>query len=111
MEKNIIVLGSTGSIGTQTLEVVRKQDDLRVIGLSCGRNVQLLEQQIREFRPKYAVVDQKKDADDLKIRLGDFPTLISYGMEGLIELCVCKEADTVVTAIVGMIGIIPMNRG
>ena len=107
MEKNIIVLGSTGSIGTQTLEVVRKQDDLRVIGLSCGRNVQLLEQQIREFRPKYAVVDQKKDADDLKIRLGDFPTLISYGMEGLIELCVCKEADTVVTAIVGMIGIRP----
>ena len=107
MEKNIIVLGSTGSIGTQTLEVVRKQDDLRVIGLSCGRNVQLLEQQIREFRPKYAVVEQKKDADDLKIRLGDFPTLISYGMEGLIELCVCKEADTVVTAIVGMIGIRP----
>ena len=107
MEKNIIVLGSTGSIGTQTLEVVRKQDDLRVIGLSCGRNVQLLEQQIREFRPKYAEVEQKKDADDLKIRLGDFPTLISYGMEGLIELCVCKEADTVVTAIVGMIGIRP----
>lgn len=107
MEKNIIVLGSTGSIGTQTLDVVRKQDDLHVIGLSCGKNVQLFEQQIREFHPKYAVVDQKKDADDLRVRLKDLPTMISYGMEGLIDLCVCQEADTVVTAIVGMIGIQP----
>ena len=107
MEKNIIVLGSTGSIGTQTLDVIREQDDLHVIGLSCGKNIQLLEQQIREFHPKYAVVEQKKDADDLKVRLRDLPTMISYGIEGLIELCSCQEADTVVTAIVGMIGIRP----
>lgn len=107
MEKNIIVLGSTGSVGTQTLDVIREQEDLRVIGLSCGRNIQLLEKQIREFQPKYAVVEQRKDAEDLKIRLGDISTQISYGMEGLIDLCICQEADTVVTAIVGMIGIQP----
>ena len=76
MEKNIIVLGSTGSVGTQTLDVIREQEDLRVIGLSCGRNIQLCDKQIREFQPKYAVVEQKKDAEDLKIRLGDISTQI-----------------------------------
>lgn len=107
MKKNIIILGSTGSIGTQTLDVVRNQDDLCVIGLSCKSNLDLLEQQIREFQPKFAVTDSEMDARDLRNRIRDCNTAVSYGMNGLLELCSCKEADTVVTAIVGMIGIRP----
>ena len=107
MKKNIIILGSTGSIGTQTLDVVRNQDDLCVIGLSCKSNLDLLEQQIREFQPKFAVTDSEMDAIDLRNRIRDCNTAVSYGMNGLLELCSCKEADTVVTAIVGMIGIRP----
>lgn len=111
MGKKIIILGSTGSIGTQTLDVVRSQKNLRVIGLSCGSNIQLLEQQIREFQPLYAVVDKEKDASLLKLSIGDCKTKVLYGMDGLCELCACQEADTLVTAIVGMMGIKPTMIG
>ena len=111
MMKKIVILGSTGSIGTQTLEVVRNQADMEVIGLSCGHNIELLEKQIREFKPLYAVVDNQKAASDLKIRIQDCNTKISVGMEGLCSLASCKEANTIVTAVVGMLGIQPTIAG
>lgn len=106
--KNIAVLGSTGSIGTQTLEVVSAHPDLlRVKALSCGRNVSLLERQIRKYRPVLAVTADEKDAKDLRVRLSDLPVRILSGMEGLREMAVMPETDVLVTAIVGMIGILP----
>ena len=105
--KTIAILGSTGSIGTQTLEVVRANPDLRVAALSAGRNLRLLEKQIREFRPSLAAVWEEEDAKELRVRLGDLPVKIASGMEGLIEVAVCQEAQILVTAIVGMIGIRP----
>lgn len=105
--KQISVLGSTGSIGTQTLDVVRKNNDLKVAAVTAGSNVKLLEQQIREFKPLLACVGNEELAKELKILVKDIPVKIVYGMEGLIEAATLKEAETVVTAIVGMIGIRP----
>ena len=105
--KKIAILGSTGSIGTQTLEIVRANEDLQVTALAAGSNVELLEQQIREFQPKLAVMWSEEAAKDLKQRLADLPVRIAYGMEGLLELAVLPEAEVLVTAIVGMIGIRP----
>lgn len=105
--KKIVVLGSTGSIGTQTLEVVRNQPDMEIVGLSCGSNIGLLEKQIREFKPMYAVVDNVTAANDLSVRIKDCNTKVASGMNGLCELAACKEADTVVTAVVGMLGLRP----
>lgn len=105
--KKIAVLGSTGSIGTQTLEIVRANEDLQVTALAAGSNVELLEQQIREFRPKFAVMWSEEAAADLKQRVADLPVQIAYGMEGLLELAVLPETEVLVTAIVGMIGIRP----
>lgn len=106
--KRISILGSTGSIGTQTLDVVRKYPDrFRVTALSCAGNIGLLEQQIREFHPLTAAVYDEKAANDLRVRTKDLDVRICSGMEGLIEITSQTEADIVVTAIVGMIGIVP----
>jgi len=105
--KKIVILGSTGSIGTQTLEVVRNHPDMNIIGLSCGSNIDLLEKQIREFKPLYAVVDDLTAANDLVLRIKDCNTKVTSGMNGLCELASCKEADTLVTAVVGMLGLRP----
>lgn len=105
--KKIAVLGSTGSIGTQTLEVAESQEDMEIVGLSAGSNSKLLEEQIRKFKPRLAVVYNEKAAKELAERIKDMPTKVEAGMEGLLELAQMEEADVLVTAIVGMIGIEP----
>ena len=109
--KNIAILGSTGSIGTQTLDVARKNDDLRVVAVSAGKSVEKLEAQIREFHPLMAAVWDAEAAADLKVRVQDTSTKVVSGMEGLLELAAMPESDILVTAIVGMIGIRPTMEG
>lgn len=109
--KNIAILGSTGSIGTQTLDVARKNKDLRVVTVSAGKSVEKLEEQIREFHPILAAVWDEKAARDLKTRIADTDTKVVSGMEGLLELASMPESDILVTAIVGMIGIRPTMEG
>lgn len=103
----IAVLGSTGSIGTQTLDIVSKNEDLQVAGLAAGKNIELLEQQIRIFKPRLAVVGDPALAKELAVQVKDTDCRVVGGMEGLIELAVMEETDILVTAIVGMIGIRP----
>lgn len=105
--KTIAILGSTGSIGTQTLEVAEANGDLRVAALAAGSNVELLERQIRKFHPKLAALASEEAAKDLRVRVRDLDVRIVSGMEGLIEVSVIPETDILVTAIVGMIGIRP----
>ena len=105
--RSISILGSTGSIGTQTLEVVRANPDMKVAALAAGSRVDLMEAQIREFRPRAACMFSAEAAADLKERVKDLPVKILSGMEGLTELAVLPEADTVLTAVVGMVGIRP----
>lgn len=105
--KNIAVLGSTGSIGTQTLEIVRANDDLNVVSLAAGSNIEMLEKQIREFKPQVVCVYNEKKAEELKIKVSDTDVKIVTGMDGLIETAVIKTADIVLTSVVGMIGIRP----
>jgi 1-deoxy-D-xylulose-5-phosphate reductoisomerase len=106
--KKIAVLGSTGSIGTQTLEVVSAYPGrFEIVSLSAGKNIDLLEKQIRIFKPKVAAVWDEKDAEKLKMRLTGVDVTILSGMDGLIEAACIPEAEIVVTAIVGMIGIRP----
>ena len=106
--KKIGVMGSTGSIGTQTLEIVRSYPDkLKVVALAAGKNVDLLEKQIREFKPSYAVMWSEEAAEDLKQRVADLDVKIGCGMDGLLEMAVLAEMEILVTAIVGMIGIRP----
>ncbi|HIS63673.1 MAG TPA: 1-deoxy-D-xylulose-5-phosphate reductoisomerase [Candidatus Scybalomonas excrementigallinarum] len=105
--KKIAILGSTGSIGTQTLEVVRANGDLQVTALSAGSNISMLEEQIREFKPIYAVVYEEEKAKELKIKVADTDVKVLSGMEGLLTIASMKESDILVTAIVGMIGIRP----
>ncbi len=103
----IAVLGSTGSIGTQTLDIVSKNKDLQVTGLAAGKNIELLEQQIRTFKPRLAAVGDPALAKELAVQVKDTDCRVVGGMEGLIELAVMEETDILVTAIVGMIGIRP----
>ncbi|MDO4304134.1 MAG: 1-deoxy-D-xylulose-5-phosphate reductoisomerase [Bacillota bacterium] len=105
--KRIGVLGSTGSIGTQTLDIVRNNRDLQVKALAAGSNVSKLEEQIREFKPELAVMWDQLAAQELKIKIADTNTKVLCGMEGLLELAVYPEMDVLVTAVVGMIGIKP----
>ena len=107
MGRKIILLGSTGSIGTQTLDVVRNNADLEVIGLAANRNVELIEHQIRQFRPKFAAMFDPAAAADLRTKVSDLPVKVYEGMDGLLEMVTRPEADTVLTAVVGMIGIRP----
>ncbi len=105
--KKIGILGSTGSIGTQTLEIVRSNPDLQVIALAAGSNVNLMEQQVREFHPVLAVMGSEEASADLKSRIADTDTKVLAGMEGMLELAVLPQMEVLVTAIVGMIGIRP----
>ena len=105
--KKIAILGSTGSIGTQTLEVVRENKDIEVTALAAGRNIDLLERQIREFSPRLAAVWDEKLAAELKDRIRDLDTQVVSGMDGLIQVSTEEKTDILVTAIVGMIGIRP----
>ena len=106
--KNVSVLGSTGSIGTQTLDVIRKNNDLKAVALAAGNNVQLMEKQVREFMPHYVCMASKEAMEDLKCRLADISGIeYGYGVEGLIQAAVLEKADIVVTAVVGMMGIVP----
>ena len=101
--KKIAVLGSTGSIGTQTLEVVRAQKDIEVTALAAGSNITRLEEQIREFHPEIVCVWEEERAKELALAVKDMPVKVVYGMEGLIEAAVDTEAEIVVTAIVGIL--------
>lgn len=105
--KKIAILGSTGSIGTQTLDVVRLNGDIEVLGISAGSNVELLEKQVREFRPRLAAVWKEEAARELAVRIADTETKVVSGMDGLLELARMPETEILVTAIVGMIGIRP----
>ncbi len=105
--KKIVILGSTGSIGTQTLEVVRANGDLQVTGLAASSNIALLEKQIREFSPRIACVFEKQAARDLAVRVADLPVQVVSGMEGLVETAQEPSAELVLTAVVGMVGIRP----
>lgn len=105
--RKIAILGSTGSIGTQTLDVVRKQGDIQVTAMAAGSNITLLEKQIREFHPSLVAVWDEKKALELKANVADLPVKVVSGMDGLLEVATEKEAQIVVTAIVGMIGIRP----
>lgn len=105
--KKIAVLGSTGSIGTQTLEIVRANGDIRVESVAAGSNIDLLEKQIREFRPRIAAVWNEEKAKELSVRVADTRTRVLSGKEGIIAAATVEKADTVVTGIVGMIGIEP----
>jgi 1-deoxy-D-xylulose-5-phosphate reductoisomerase len=105
--KRIAVLGSTGSIGTQTLEIVRTNKDIKITALAAGNNIELLEKQIREFKPSIAAVWNEEKAAELKIKTADLDVEILSGMDGLLAAASWKDSQIVVTAIVGMIGILP----
>ena len=104
--RSLVILGSTGSIGTQALEVAQ-QAGYRVVGLAAARQVDLLEQQIREFRPMVAAMYDEKAAADLRVRVADLPVRVLSGMEGLCELASLPEADMVLNSVVGMVGLRP----
>ncbi len=105
--KRIGILGSTGSIGTQTLEIVRENPDLEVVGLAAGTNIDLFEKQVREFRPRLVSLRDEAACRDLKVRLADLEVEVACGMEGLLAIAEMEESEVLVTAIVGMIGIRP----
>ena len=105
--KKIAILGSTGSIGTQTLDIVRAQGDLQVTAMAAGHNIDLFEQQIREFMPKNVALWEEKDALDLKARVADLGVKVHFGMEGLMEIAADPDSEILVTAIVGMLGLRP----
>ena len=105
--KKIAILGSTGSIGTQTLEIVRENKDIEVLGIAARENIQLLEKQIREFSPKVAAVWSEEKALELRSMVADTDTEIVSGMDGLIRVSTLPQVEILVTAIVGMIGIRP----
>ena len=105
--KTISILGSTGSIGTQTLEVAEEQKDIKVAALAAGNNIELLEKQIRKFRPALAAVWNEEKAKELKENVRDLNVRVVSGMEGMLEAATVQEAQIVVTAVVGMIGIRP----
>lgn len=105
--KTIAILGSTGSIGTQTLDVVRNNNDLKVAALAAGSNIKALAGQIREFGPKLVCVAKEESISELKQLTNDLEYEICYGMEGLCRVATYEEAEVVVTAVVGMMGIVP----
>lgn len=105
--KKLSILGSTGSIGTQALDIVRNNDDIEVSALAAGSNITLLERQVREFKPELVCVFDETKAEELKIKIADLPVKVTSGMEGLIEAAIIDSANLVLTAVVGMIGIKP----
>ena len=111
MIQTLSLLGSTGSIGTQTLEIVRTNKDIKITALAAGNNIELLEKQIREFKPSIAAVWNEEKAAELKIKTADLDVEILSGMDGLLAAASWKDSQIVVTAIVGMIGILPTIEG
>lgn len=107
MNKRLIILGSTGSIGTQALEVARDNKDIEIVGLAANGSVDMIESQIREFNPRVVAMYNEKAAEELKTRVSDLPLTIFSGMDGLLELARREDYDILLTAIVGMIGIRP----
>ena len=107
MKRSLAILGSTGSIGTQTLDIVREQGDIQVVAMAAGSNISLLEAQMREFRPSLVSVWDEKKASELRTNTKDLGIKIVSGMEGLLEVSVIPESEILVTAIVGMLGIRP----
>ena len=105
--KKIAILGSTGSIGTQTLEVARENGDIEVLGLAAGSNIRLLEEQIREFHPRLVAVWSEDKAQELRVKIADKDTKVVSGMEGLLDVSTMSGTEILVTAVVGMIGIRP----
>ena len=105
--RRIAILGSTGSIGTQTLDIVDKEDSLQVVALAAGTSVEKMEEQIRKYKPSYACMWEEKAAKELQLRVRDRDVKILWGMDGLLQIATLKEVDMVVTAVVGMIGIEP----
>ncbi|MCH5332317.1 MAG: 1-deoxy-D-xylulose-5-phosphate reductoisomerase, partial [Agathobacter sp.] len=105
--KKIAILGSTGSIGTQTLAVVEEHRDIEVVALACGGNLALMEEQMRRFSPKLVNVWEERDAKELRVRTADLGIPIRCGMEGLIEVAAMEESELLVTAMVGMLGLRP----
>ena len=106
MTKNLSILGSTGSIGTQALSVCEKLG-INVCALTANRNINLLEEQVRKYKPRLAVIGDEASAKELRLRLADTDVKVSFGIEGLCEAAALEEADTVLTAVVGMIGLKP----
>ncbi len=106
MTENLSILGSTGSIGTQTLDVARSLN-IKVSAITASTNVKAVEEQVREFKPKLAVMFDEKAAKDLKERISDTNTTVEYGMQGLINAATISQADTVLTSVVGMVGLKP----
>lgn len=105
--RKLALLGSTGSIGTQTLSIIRQARDIDIVAMSCGNNIDLFVEQIREFRPKVVSVSDSHKASELSKRISDLNVEIYFGLDGLVAVSTCDEADIVLTAIVGMIGIRP----
>jgi len=105
--KKIAILGSTGSIGTQTLEIVDEQGDLEVVALSAGGNITLLEEQMRKYRPQYVSVWEEEKAKELAEKTADLGIPVGFGMDGLLETATIADSEILVTAIVGMLGIRP----
>lgn len=105
--KKIAILGSTGSIGTQTLDIVREQGDISVVAMAAGNNITLLEKQMREFKPELVSVWDEKRAEELRVKTADLSIKVVSGMQGLLEVSVYESSEILVTAIVGMLGIKP----
>lgn len=105
--KKIAILGSTGSIGTQALEVIAANPDMQVTALAARRNIDLLEKQIRRFHPEIVCVYDRTAAEEIRVRIADTPVRVVSGMEGLVETAVHRNTDIVLSAVVGMIGIRP----
>lgn len=105
--KNISILGSTGSIGTQTLEIAEINKDINVVALCANSNVELIEKQIRQFKPQYAAMMDENAAKELAVKVADLPVKVMSGLEGVCACATAPEADTVVTAVVGVIGLVP----
>ena len=107
MMQNVSILGSTGSIGRQSLDVIEKLGNINVVALTAGTSVELMAEQCRKFRPELAVMASKEAADRLAEAIADLPTRVSYGEAGLIEAAELPAADCVITAVVGMVGLKP----
>ena len=107
--KNVSILGSTGSIGTQTLDVIRRNADINVVALAAGTRVADLAEQVREFKPQLVCIGKEELVPELKTLIGDMDVKIVSGDEGLIEAATIESAEIVVTAVVGMMGITPIK--
>ena len=107
MVKCVSILGSTGSIGRQSLDIISRLNDVRVAALTAGTSAELMAQQCRQFRPVLAVMATKEAADDLRELIKDLPIRINWGEEGLIEAATLEQVDCLITAVVGMVGLKP----